>query len=371
MLKQKGLDVTLLSTDSTTAAEFEKNGIPVVDPVVILRDVRLPSDVKALLQLTCFLSKNRFDIVHTHTSKPGFIGRLAARLSGVPLVFHTSHRFAFDIYTSKLKSRFFARLERLAGEWTDQLFVVSQQNLRLALNHKIIPKSKISYIPNSIEWKRFAISEKVKLAKKTELGLAPESLVIGMVGRLSLPKLPGDFVQACALISERWPQARFLIIGDGPERSNIEFLIERCGLKGKLLMTGFRQDIPELLSILDVFVLPTRWEGMSISLLEAMAAGKPIVTTDIECNREVVKDGQTAVLVPPGKPTLLASAVERLLADREFATVIGARARQTVIERFSHEQMLEQIWHIYELQIQQRLFGLNRYPERSRKRFPV
>lgn len=347
MLREKGLSIKLLSTDETTAAEFAKKGISVLQTAIIMRDVSPLADLKALYRLWRFLSKNPFDIVHTHTSKPGFVGRLAARMAGVPIIIHTSHRFAFDVAGSKFRSWLFLIMERLAGRWTSQLLVVSRQNYRMALDHKIAPEAKITYIPNFIDAERFDISRKTILAKKAELGLESDSRVVGMVARLHPPKLPADFVKACAILSRRWPSTRFLLVGDGPQRGEIESLVEQQGLNGQLIMTGFRRDIPEMLAVLDVFVLPTLWEGMSISILEAMAAGKPIVTTDIEPNREILRNGESAILVSPGAPKELAAAVDRLLDDPAAATALGATARRRAVQTFGYEQLREKIWNVY------------------------
>lgn len=358
MLNDKGLAVKLLSTDEATATESDKWGISVVNSVRIMPDIQPVKDVMAVVKLWRFLRRNRFDIVHTHTSKPGFIGRLAARLASVPVVVHTSHGFAFDTEGREHLNGLFVWLERLAGRWTDSLLVVSQHNYRVALEHDLIAENKMTYVPNFIESGKYASDEKTRLAKRAELGLEPESPVVGMVGRLCRQKSPADFVRACTILSKRWPKVQFVLVGDGPERSEIDQLVENSSLGGQLTMTGFRRDIPELLSIIDVFVLPSLWEGMSISLLEAMAAGKAIVATDIEPNMEVLRHEETALLVPPKDPQKLAMAVERLLSDGDFAESLSRRSRQLIGEQYSPEVLMEKIWLAYEGQIERKLSGL-------------
>lgn len=357
MLQGKGMEVTLLSTDAPTKAEFNRHGIPVVGPAVILRDVHPWRDVKALVALTRFLRRNRFDVVHTHTSKPGFIGRVAARLAGVSVIMHTVHLYAFGKGKSGPAEWLYAGLERLAGRWTDRVIVVSRENERLTQERRIIDREKCVFVANGVDWRKFRVGESVRMEERAELGVGPEEPVVGMVGRIAEQKDPLCFVEAAAALKERWPRARFLMVGDGPLRGDVEELAARRGLTDRFIMTGFRQDVAEILSAIDVYVVSSLWEGMSISLLEAMAAGRAIVATDIESNREVAEDGKTAILTPPGDPKALAEAIERFLDHPDLAADFGLAAGRAAADKFSMEQMIEATWHVYEAAAREKHLG--------------
>jgi glycosyltransferase involved in cell wall biosynthesis len=293
-------------------------------PFVPLRYVRRPlhplRDALGLIELVWLFRRVRPDIVHLNSSKMGFLGRLAASLTGVPVRVVTAHGWAFGWY-SGIASRMFRLADRLMEPLTTCVITVSHQQAAAGLRAGTCRVGRTVVIPNAVE---------IGPASRRSTSGGPVRLV--SVGRLSPPK---DFVtleRALALVPSGSVRAR--LVGDGRERPALEAEAARLGLDGEVEFLGERRDVTALLADADLFVLSSHSEGMPMSVLEAMAAGLPVVASAVGGVPEVVVSGDTGLLVPPGDPATLAAALERLADDPVLRLRLGNAGRHRAEQHF-------------------------------------
>lgn len=352
--RRQGFDVDVLTTDRIFQGILRGNGIGVVDLPCIWRDTR-PRDAVGLWRLVTFLQKNRYTIVHTHTSKGGFIGRLAARLAHVPVVIHTVHGFAFHEQSKPYQILLFGTLERLAAKWCDAIVTVSEFHRDWALRLGIGTPQQVFAIPNGIPPNRVYPTQPRDITR-AELGVGEGEYLLISIGRLAPQKGFEYALSALQLLRPSLGQAiRLVIAGEGPMRSALENMIRRMSLETSVSLIGFREDVGNLLAAADAVILPSLWEGLSISLLETMAAGKPIITTDIGSNREVLAQEQAALLVPAADAAALANAIARLMRDPGLANELGRRAREVYERHYTEDRMLRQYHEVYAMLVRRKL----------------
>jgi len=338
-MRSEGWQVDLLTTNAVFQQAAEENGIGTVDLDVIRREIRPLWDLFGLFRLYRFLRREQYTVVHTHTSKAGFVGRLAAWLARVPVILHTTHGFAFHEGSSRTKRVFYATLERLAAPWCDRVVSVSEFHRRWALELGICGGDKIMAIPNGI-----ALPEPQSRIPASELrrgwGANKDDLVILSTGRLAPEKGLEDLLEAASLLRRMGQSFRVVLAGDGPLRAQLERLAKDLGVSDHVTFLGYREDIPDLLAACDLVALPSLREGLSIALLEAMAAGKPVVATSIGSNVTVASQAEMALLVPPCDPQALAEAILRCGQDPALRTRLGNNARHVFESRYTEQRML-------------------------------
>jgi len=278
------------------------------------------------------------DIVHTHSSKAGFLGRLAARAAGVPHIVHTPHGHVFEGYFSPVATRAFTVLERLAARWTDRIITLSDEEARDHLRRGVGRPDQFVTIPSGVEL------DVVSGASPTRL--LAGGPIVGAVARLAPVKGLQYLIDAAPEILRRCPEARFLLVGDGEMRSVLQAQVHTLGLSDRIVFTGFREDIPALIAGMDVFVLPSINEGMGRVLVMAMALGKPIVATRVGGVAELLGDGEAGLLVPPRDPAALAEATTALLQDATRASPLAEAGRRRA-PRYSAKAMLEALAKVY------------------------
>jgi glycosyltransferase involved in cell wall biosynthesis len=337
--RERGFEVDVLATDHHFREMIREAGLGLVDLDVIRREIRPLWDFRGLRRLTSFLSKSSYALVHTHTTKPGIVGTLAARRAGVPAVLHTVHLFPFHEETGRVTSAAYVAAERLSTRWCDRIVTVSEYQREWALRVGIGKPEQIVAIPNGVPAER-ARPERSPAEVRAELGLG-EAFMILSTGRLAEQKGLEYLIRAAALLGDDIPGVRIVLAGDGPLREQLSNLVSDLGVAETVSFVGHRSDVGDLLAAADLVALPSLWEGLSISLLEAMAAGKPVVTTAIGSNREVTNDGETAVLVPPKDAQSLAAAIRALAPDRERLAELGRRGRSAQLERYTLQRMLD------------------------------
>lgn len=354
--KELGWNVDVLTTDPVFQSVLKENNIGIIDLDVIWRNIKILRDMKGLYKLYKFLKNNRYDIVHTHTSKAGFVGRLAAKLAEIPIIIHTVHGFAFHEESHPLFIYIFSCLERLASHWCDKIVTVSNFHKDWALKLGIGNDDKIIAIPNGIPFER-VIPNKSLVEIRKELGLSDNEFIILSTGRLAPQKGLEFLIRAIPYLDKILDKPyKVLIVGDGPLRDYLKDLSKKLDVENKVMFLGFRSDIGNFLNISDVVVLPSLWEGLSISLLEAMAAGKPVVTTTIGSNKEVIQDGYSGILVPKKDPIALADAISKLLNDREFSSKLGKNAKEIYFQKYREDLMLEKYIRLYKELIKEKKY---------------
>lgn len=340
--KGVGWDVDVLTADSIFQKALHKHGINVIKLNVIWRDTKFLRDICGLFKLYHFLKNTPYTIVHTHTSKGGFIGRLAARLAGVPVIIHTVHGFAFHEESSSLKVFIYSKLERLAAYWCDSIITVSNFHREWALKLRIGTQKKIKTIVNGISEERIKPIHTIKRIKE-KLGIASNEFIILSIGRLAKQKGFEYLIEAVPKWSTKIGCGfKVFIIGEGPLRNILEEKVKLLGAQRQVKFLGFCKDIGDLLAVSDIIVLPSLREGLSISLLEAMAAGKPIITTTIGSNIEVVKHGETGILIPPKSSDKIVESILFLMKNEDLRKQLGLKAYQTFREYYTEERMLKE-----------------------------
>lgn len=351
-LSKQACDVHVLARDLVLTEGLEKiPRVHIVDNIVIPRDISPLQDIRALVQLVRLLRHEDYSVVHTYTSAPGFLGRCAARLVGVPVILHHQAGWVATQYSSIFKRLLYSSLEYLATLASTKGICVSYATAQQARDYSLAPRNKLVVICNGIDPKPFVdrLQAESVGAFRRSLRIPSDHVVIGNTGRLAPPKDHETLIRSLVPLKELIPDTPFtlLLAGDGPERQRLEGLAHSTGYKGQVRFLGFIREIPLFLEATDLFVCPSAKEGLSISLLEAMAAAKPIITSSIAANAELIKHEVTGLLVPPSSPVLLAEAIARFVLDPDLAGRCSTAARNLVLENFTISRMFDETWHLY------------------------
>lgn len=314
--------------------------------LIRLKKRNVAVDLGTIQRLAQTLKKEDVTILHTHNWIPLFYGSFAAAISRTPIKIHTKH--GSDISTSKSIVRI---LRRCISVTIDKCIAVSDDvKNALRCGYGFNPR-KIVVVKNGIDTKRHnTIAEGSRELKRAEMGVRNGTHVIGIVARLSDEKDHLNLLRSIPAVvsSVRGKDFKLVIVGDGPCRENLIGTVRQLQISKKVIFLGDRSDVPELMNAFDTFILSSVTEGISLTLLEAMATGLPVVATNVGGNPEVVVDGVTGILVPPKDPEKMAEAIIRLLQNRELAKQMGDAGRKRVEEKFSLERMVREYENIYE-----------------------
>lgn len=340
-----------------------RNGVePVIMPT-LGRELSPANDVRTIFQLYRLMRRERPDVVHTHTAKAGTVGRIAARLARVPVVVHTFHGHVLSGYFSPLKTRFFIQIERLLARATDRILVLGEPQLRDIRGFGIGRAEQFQCVPLGLELREFLDAARLRGQLRRELGIAAETPLVGIVARLVPIKGHGLFLKAAKEVAAVRPDARFLIIGDGELRKHLEGEARSLGIADRVLFTGFRSDLPAIYADLDVVALSSFNEGLPVTIIEALAAGRPVVATDVGAVRDLIVPGETGWLVPAGQHESLARGILRLLEYPEHALRLGEAGRGHVYPRLSIDRLVGDLATLY----RERLDAKGRVPALGRE----
>jgi glycosyltransferase involved in cell wall biosynthesis len=319
--------------------EEEARGL--VDSFVIIA-FRWRRCVVSFAKMVRYLRAGRFDVAHCHLPFADALGRIAARIAGVPVIVTTEH--------GKFLSKPWHRLvlERMLVPVTDARICVSRDILEIRRRREGTPERKLVYIPNAVDVGRFARSTRGRAEIAAAFGWGPSDPFVIAVGRLVPEKNYGLLIRAIGILLPRFPSIRCLLVGDGVCRAELSALVGSVGLGGRVAFAGSRADIPDLLGAADVFVLSSLKEGLPVSLLEAMAAGKGIVATSVGGIPETIRDGESGLLVPSGDAEALANGIGTLLADRAFREKLGRAAGDEARRTYDLDAVTRRIERLYE-----------------------
>jgi len=347
-LDKNKYDITLLCGKSGQWIQRARliPGIKIIFVNELIRKIHCFYDIIALIKIFFYIKKNKFYIVHTHSSKAGFCGRIAAKIAGVPIIIHTIHGFPFHDYMNTAKKHFYITLERLLSKITTKLITVSNLNLKQAIQLKIGDAQKFKNIYSGILFEKFERHINGK-EKKKAINIDDNVKVISLIGRLSKQKAPHYLLKAVPEISSQYPDVLFLLIGDGELKKYLIKLTSTLNIEDKVRFLGFRNDIPEILEITDIFVLTSLWEGLGRSLTEAMYMSKPVIATKVDGVPEIVKHEKTGLLINPKDHKGIVTAITRLLLNPKFAENLGNRAHAQVAKNFSADTMVFNIDTLY------------------------
>lgn len=335
-------------------------GVDVFRIPTLCREITPTKDVRTLYTLTILLKRMKPDIVHTHSSKAGILGRIAARLAGVPVIVHTIHGFGFTPFQSSLRRRFLIETERAAARVTTRFISVSEANCQQGMALGLFSHEQCVVIRSGVDLqaiRRVAIDRE---RTQRALGLEPGRPVVGMVAPMKPQKSPVDFVRVAAAVHDVRSDVAFLYVGDGELRARVESEAERLGVRRSLRLLGWRRDVWEILRCLDVFVLTSLWEGLPRVYLEALASGVPVVGTRVDGAEEVIRDGENGYLCSPGDVAGIADRVLILLNNEWLRQTLSARGAATLTDEFDIWQMVRRQEEEYD-----RLLGVGVTDRRS------
>ncbi len=345
--QRSGYHVEVLTTDERFQHELVRRGIAPLGLDVIARRLNPLHDALAILRLYRHLRNHKYDIVHTHTSKAGVVGRVSARLARVPIVVHTMHGFAYHGGTPLPLKVAASVAEYIATKACDAIVTVGEYQARSLLETRVAPISKVHSIPNGVP-DPFKQKAKGHNAVRAGFGLPETAFLIVCHGRLAPLKGVEILLQSLSDIGREGYEISCLIVGEGPLREALEARAKDLGLSpNAAIFTGFRDDIADILAAADLAVLPSLREGLSIALLEALSAGVPTVATQIPGNVEV-SEGGAAVLVPPGSPEALTGAIRDLMTSPRLRASLGRSGRARYAAKYSERTMVEGYLSLYE-----------------------
>ncbi|MFH1732885.1 MAG: glycosyltransferase family 4 protein [Planctomycetota bacterium] len=315
-----------------------------VEMVPMLRRPAPVSDLAALRRLVRLMRREKYDVVHAHSSKAGFLGRLAARRAGIERVFYTPHAFAFQC--GGAVGWMYRQLERIGAIFGGAIVAVSESERELVLKAGIVRPGRVRVIRNAIEAPPLPTPEDGRQARE-KLGLPQGAPVVGSVGRLAPQKGLGYLVRAAAHVCGERDGVRFVLIGGGPLEPRLRGLAERLGIAHRVVFAGHRDDAADLYAAMDIYVQASLWEGLPYALLDAMGRGLPAVATDLPGNSDVVKGGATGLLVAPRDPAALAGAILDLLDNGEERRELGDAARDLVLREHNAAGFIASVEALY------------------------
>jgi glycosyltransferase involved in cell wall biosynthesis len=338
-LRAQGFDVRVgaFKRGGALVESLERQGVPVVT-----FDARHRGDLGSLLRLVRYLRRERIDILHAHLFYANVAARLAGRFASVPVVLTAHHDT--DLWMGPH--------HRLVERWTaplgDRVVACSEAVRRYAIERHRLPAAHVLTIANAIDAAAIPSGPEARARARAALGAAPDDLLAGTLGRLHEPKKGlRVFLAAAARVAAAHPRVRFVLIGDGPARADLERLAEALGLSGRVRFAGERPDATTLLAGLDLLLQPSLWEGFGLSALEGMAAGLPVVASRVGGLPEVIRDGVDGILVPPGDAPRLAAAMTALLMDPERSERLGQAARERAGSEFHVDRLVHETASLY------------------------
>lgn len=319
---------------------IEKMGIEVSD--LSVKSLYSPHAVRGLIKLVYYLRNNRIQIVHNLLFKSIVIGTLAARIAGVAVIINSRRDMGWALNS---RQRF---LLNLTNRCTDKIIAVCEAVKKRSLEVENISEEKIAVIYNGIDTNDFSPQPSLKTnALRSKFKIPANSRVVGTITHLTKVKGNEYLVRAAPLVLKRFPHTRFLIVGDGDQKHALSSLAVKIGVKDRLIFTGQRNDITDILGLMHIYVCPSFSEGMSNSILEAMAMGKPVIATDVGGNRELVENGRNGLLVRPKNEFALARSMIELISQPERMAKMGIESRRMTIRKFQPSTMIDQLMQLY------------------------
>jgi glycosyltransferase involved in cell wall biosynthesis len=324
-----------------------------VKPVIIPelgREIGFKNDLVAFYKLYKLIKSEKPDIVHTHTAKAGTLGRIAAWLADVPVILHTFHGHVLAGYFGKLKTLVFILIEKILARISTRIITLSNELKKELIEIGIAREKKFEVIPLGLELRPFMEGGFFGEFKK-ELELSEDTVLIGIVGRLVPIKGHKYFLEAAKIINQgsgvRGQELRFVIIGDGELRKELEDYTKKLGIANDVVFTGFRRDLPKIYSDLDIVVLSSINEGTPVSIIEAMASGKPVIATNVGGVSSLVENNINGFLINPQDVQALSDAIIKLLNDSDLRQKMGREGRSSVFPRYDISQLVKRVDLLY------------------------
>jgi glycosyltransferase involved in cell wall biosynthesis len=355
-LADRGYETTLVAGTLATGEESmahvaEELGVEVVPLPGLSREIAPLHDLRAVRRLAQLIRKLRPHILHTHTAKAGAIGRLAVRFTGParpPIVVHTFHGHVLRGYFGPLRSGFFRLLERGLARSATALVAVSPEVRDDLVALGVAPPEKFTVIRLGIELEeRVAAGENGRAEMRRLLGIPPERFVVGWIGRMTAVKRTDDVLLAFKELVDRGVDACLCMVGDGPDRPQVERQARVLGIMRRCLFLGYQDEVAPFYGAFDAFVLPSGNEGTPVTTIEALAGARPVVATRVGGVPDVVRDGEDGFLVDPEAVDELADRLARLAGNPDLRRRMGEAGRARVLERYSVQRLLDDVDRLY------------------------
>jgi glycosyltransferase involved in cell wall biosynthesis len=324
----------------------------------LVRPLNPTRDSKALLDIIRLLFQERFDIVHTHSSKAGILGRWAARIVGGTAIVHTIHGFPFHEFMPKWQRQLYINLERSVRPCTDFFITVSELNRLEAAKLGILNLDNSQTIYSGIDFSKLDRPSNIPQIRQ-QLGIPDGWQTIVMVGRLDPQKAPYYLIEAFAQVIKQHPETLLLLVGEGELQPTLEMQAQKFGIANRVKFLGLREDVPEILRVADAFTLSSLWEGLGRAMTEAMLLGKPVVVPNIYGIPEIVHHHETGLLFPVGDVERLAAQLSYLLQHPEEGHRMGENAKKLTRKLFDADYMVQQIERVYEQLLNQKASTLS------------
>jgi glycosyltransferase involved in cell wall biosynthesis len=355
-LRERGYDTTLVAGtlargEDSMAFVAEGLDVPVVGIPELGREISPVRDLLATVRLAALIRRERPQILHTHTAKAGTVGRVAALLAGrarPPIVVHTFHGHVLYGYFGPLRSRFFRLLERWLARHTTALVAVSPQVRDDLVSLGVAPADKFVVVRLGIELdERVGGNSDSRDEMRRYLGISSTRFAVGWVGRMTAVKRTDDVLDAFKQLQEHGVAATLCLVGDGPDRPGLERRAHELGIMRDTLFLGYQEDVGPLYAAFDALMLPSGNEGTPVSVIEALAAGTPVVATRVGGVPDVVRDGEDGFLVEPGASDELAARLAELARDPALRDRFGAAGRARVLPRYAVDRLVDDIDRLY------------------------
>ncbi|MBP7653797.1 glycosyltransferase family 4 protein [Candidatus Dependentiae bacterium] len=347
-----GNDVTLITgSGGILDKKLIDERVKLIEIPELIRNINPFYDFISMLKLYFIIKKHNFDIVHTHSSKAGILGRIAAKLAGTKKILHTVHGWGFSDKQNYLAFRMFVILEQITAFFTDKIIAVANDNIAKGLKNKIGKKNQYTVIRSGIDFEKFekayADSTEKKNKTKKNLGVNCDDLIIVMIGCFKPQKNPIEFIKIASVINKKYNNIKFILVGDGALRKDIENEIQSNNLSDKVILAGWRTDVQDILAASDIFCLTSLWEGLPRSILEAYSCRLPVVATEVDGTPEVVINNKTGFLYSCGKIEDAVKYLELLISDKSKRLKFGENGYDIVNSEFSVQKMLADLEKLY------------------------
>lgn len=351
ILRDIGYEVEVAAAPVGFKDEIEKEGFKVY-PVPFSRNPFSLSNIRAFFMLLHLMKKKKYIMVHTHTPVASFLGRVAAKIAGIPHIVYTVHGFHFHEYGSKLKNFIYYHLEKFIGKFTDVLITINTDDYKIACEKNLIPHGRVVYIKGvGVDTAKFspetAIRNNLMQGYIKEFGIKKDEFVIISIAALSREKNIIDVISAMDLLKKKGKNFRLIIVGDGKLKDRLKEFVVLKDFSDNIIFTGRREDVPELLSISNVFITCSVREGLPVSVMEAMAMGKPVIAYDIRGVRDLIIDGETGFLVPFRNVKSLTEKILFLYKYPDVCKKIGEKGRERTEKEFSLNVIIKQMKNLY------------------------
>ena len=326
--------------------EETRNKIKVIFVKDLVREINPLKDLKALFSIYKILKQEKPNIVHTHSSKAGIIGRVAAKLCGIKTIIHTIHGFSFNDTQSFFKKNLFIFLEKFCAKLSNILIPVSTENTSKGLKNNIGKKDQYYYIKLGIDIDNFKHYNQIPNLRR-ELNINQTDIIVTTIGPFKPQKNLPDFIKIASNISKTNKNFKFIIVGDGTLRPSFEQLIKDYDISNNIFLLGWRRDISNILNSSDIFVMTSLWEGLPISTIEAMCCKLAPVVNDVDGQREIIKDGFNGFLIRPYDTDSATEKILLLAQDNNLKTIMGTNAQNTIDKKFSIDYMIKEHENLY------------------------